>query len=84
MRCLFVLVLLQQLLFLLPTAATAAEIIRCPIGWGGSLKETRIPDSLINDNYCDCPTTGADEPDTGACAGSQESWAGVLRPQADL
>ena len=31
----------------------------------------------INDNYCDCPFTGIDEPDTAACAGSQH-WPGVV------
>ena len=37
---------------------------------------TVIPDHQRNDNYCDCPTTGIDEPDTAACAGSRY-WPGT-------
>ena len=29
----------------------------------------------VNDNYCDCPSTGMDEPHTSACAGSRH-WPG--------
>ena len=31
----------------------------------------------INDNYCDCPYTGIDEPETAACAGSRH-WPGSI------
>ncbi len=49
--------------------------IMCRTGWNGN-SETVIPESWVNDNYCDCPFDGRDEPDTGACSGSL-SWAGV-------
>lgn len=34
-----------------------------------------IPAERVNDDYCDCPSTGADEPGTAACAGSA-LWPG--------
>lgn len=57
--------------------------VECPgVSWSGrgSLEENTfvIPADRINDGYCDCPLTGADEPDTAACAGSS-TWAGVTR-----
>ena len=37
-----------------------------------------IPDDWINDDYCDCPFTGQDEPHTSACSGAQQgAWAGI-------
>jgi len=35
--------------------------------------EIKVPADWINDGYCDCPTSGADEPLTNACAG-MEYW----------
>ncbi|KAL3926756.1 MAG: hypothetical protein SGBAC_013345 [Bacillariaceae sp.] len=38
---------------------------------------TVIPDSWINDGYCDCPFDGKDEPNTAACSGST-AWPGLI------
>jgi len=58
------------------TAVPAAKSLRCLSGWSDSSRE--IPETRINDGYCDCPVDGADEVDTGACSGSVEGgWAGV-------
>lgn len=38
-------------------------------------RSTILPSTAMNDNYCDCPLTGIDEPDTAACAGSRH-WPG--------
>jgi len=50
--------------------------VSCPIGFGraGGLPIV-VPRERINDGYCDCPTTGEDEPLTSACSGI-EYWAG--------
>jgi hypothetical protein len=64
------LILLQLLL----TIFTANASIECPIGYGSTEIQV-ISDDRINDNFCDCPTTGADEPNTNACAGL-EYWPG--------
>lgn len=67
--------------------AVVAETVTCPTGWGGSSSgdgsEDKaewliIPEAFVNDGYCDCPTTGADEPNTDACSG-HENWAGTIR-----
>jgi len=29
-----------------------------------------VPENQMNDDYCDCPLDGADEPNTNACSGS--------------
>ena len=44
-------------------------------GWGADAVVQDIPPARVNDGYCDCPTTGADEPATEACAG-REHWPG--------
>jgi len=69
-------------------AATKTRGIKCPIGFGrttaSSAEEearTTIPDEWIDDGYCDCPTTGEDEPNTSACAGI-EFWSGRTRTTA--
>ena len=49
-----------------------AQKVTC-VAEDGSL--TVIPEDRINDNYCDCPFTGVDEPETAACAGSRH-WPG--------
>lgn len=36
----------------------------------------------VNDDYCDCPWTGADEPNTAACAGSLH-WPGYQTSDDD-
>ena len=64
-----------RLWFLLFLLLTPTRAIRCPTGWGENAQQQTIPDQRINDGYCDCPTTGADEPDTEACAGRQ-FWPG--------
>ncbi|KAL7581221.1 hypothetical protein ACA910_006003 [Epithemia clementina (nom. ined.)] len=48
--------------------------VECP----GETSPKVIPADKINDGYCDCPQTGADEPETAACSGSY-AWGGVLR-----
>ena len=50
--------------------------VECPGDWKGGGRSRVIPAEQINDGYCDCPITGADEPDTSACAGSF-TWSGV-------
>jgi hypothetical protein len=50
----------------------------CPIGWGGSASLQTIQESQIDDGYCDCPTTGEDEPNTEACAG-REHWGSIAK-----
>jgi hypothetical protein len=54
--------------------------VACPVGFGGADPEARrLRPDQINDHYCDCPGSGADEPLTGACAGS-ENWSGSGAP----
>jgi len=55
------------------------RIIRCPIGFGRDDSTTIriVPPHQIDDGYCDCPTTGEDEPNTNACAGI-EYWPGLI------
>jgi hypothetical protein len=37
-----------------------------------------VPAEWMNDNYCDCPMDGIDEPNTSACSGSVVGgWAGI-------
>ena len=54
--------------------------LKCPSGWGSA--EQEVPEDRINDGYCDCPTNGADEPNTEACAG-HEYWPGLKRNDAE-
>lgn len=58
--------LIQSILFLITT--TQSSSLECQTY--PSLKPKQIPQSQINDNYCDCPYTGEDEPNTSACSGS--------------
>lgn len=57
--------------------ASENDVIRCPIGFGRNNNEEPrvIPQGWINDGYCDCPTTGEDEPLTSACSGI-DYWSG--------
>jgi hypothetical protein len=55
---------------------SSSAAVTCPKGWGSSESHT-VPENRINDGYCDCPTTGADEPATEACSG-HASWPGSL------
>jgi len=60
--------------------------VKCRSGWtnnGSSSSSSTsqiqmmpIPESWMNDGYCDCPYDGNDEPNTNACSGSQ-SWPGI-------
>ena len=60
------------LLLLLPVFGD----LECEIGWGSGTH--KIPESKVNDGYCDCPVDGADEPNTDACAGAAAGgWPGV-------
>lgn len=54
--------------------------LQCAGGRSGDVRE--IPQSWINDGYCDCPLDGKDEPDTGACSGSL-SWPGIAAVAVD-
>ena len=59
-------------------AADVDDVVRCPVGFGreeDANKERALPLSQIDDGYCDCPTTGEDEPNTDACSG-HENWPG--------
>lgn len=59
-------------------AADVDDVVRCPVGFGreeDANKERALPLSQIDDGYCDCPTTGEDEPNTDACSGN-ENWPG--------
>ena len=58
------------------SSAQPLSALRCAAGFGRA-EEREIPPNHINDGYCDCPSNGADEPDTEACAGF-EAWAGVV------
>lgn len=51
-----------------------SSVISCATGWNGEVRV--IPTEWINDDYCDCPLDGLDEPGTEACSGS-DSWPGV-------
>ncbi|GKY93357.1 hypothetical protein MPSEU_000303300 [Mayamaea pseudoterrestris] len=53
---------------------TIQAILQCPIGFGSTEMQS-ISDDRINDDFCDCPTNGADEPSTNACAGI-DYWPG--------
>lgn len=58
------------------TGDKASEPIQCATGWKSHDVKVIIPESWINDGYCDCPFDGLDEPDTDACSGSKD-WPGV-------
>ena len=67
--------LVVGLLLVLPlprsvVVAQASAVTSCVTADGR--ENTVVP---VNDNYCDCPSTGMDEPHTAACAGSQH-WPG--------
>lgn len=59
-------------LICLLSSTTALE---CVTEWGGGATTT-IPESKMNDNYCDCIHTGEDETKTNACAGIV-NWSGI-------
>jgi len=58
--------LLQSLIIL--TTINLISSLECQTYPSQKLKQ--IPEQSINDNYCDCPYTGEDEPNTSACSGS--------------
>lgn len=68
----FLVVFLGNLLF------GASDVLECSAGWGRNDPMISIPPDRINDGYCDCPLTGIDETETGACSGS-EQWPGIIR-----
>lgn len=50
--------------------------VSCRVSKDGASVE--IPAEWMNDNYCDCPMDGIDEPNTSACSGSVAGgWAGI-------
>lgn len=55
-----------------------ANTITCVTSWGGKAGSTPIelPPDRINDGYCDCLDTAADEIETDACAGVN-NWDGL-------
>jgi hypothetical protein len=61
------------------TAEPTGGSVECPMDAAFSTTKTTrtIPASRVNDDYCDCPLTGADEPNTSACAGSLD-WPGIV------
>jgi hypothetical protein len=64
------------------TTTDTSTTIQCATGWTNQqVKE--IPQDWIDDGYCDCPFDGADEPNTGACSGSQ-AWPGIVLPSAPV
>lgn len=66
----------QALLAFLTTIASTAYSLECASGYGQKVRV--IPDSWINDGFCDCPLDALDEPGTDACAGAPVGgWAGV-------
>lgn len=70
------------ILLLFGTTGAASESlgeVRCVTAWGGSSgrgSENVVTADRINDGYCDCVETAADEPNTEACAGLS-NWAGL-------
>lgn len=66
----------------LSTLSFASAAVSCQTGWGQSTNVVQIPQARVNDGYCDCPTTGEDEKETGACAGF-ENWAGVANSEKE-
>lgn len=67
-----------HLLFLGLLVSVSSAELSCATGLvDGNKAMTVIPDSWINDGYCDCPFDGKDEPNTEACSGST-SWPGLI------
>jgi len=65
-----------QAALLVVCATTAVRALECSSGFSDNVRV--IPDSYINDGFCDCPLDGLDEPATDACSGSAVGgWAGV-------
>jgi hypothetical protein len=60
------------------TTSTQSEI-RCVTAWGNGDGDHMVllPSDKINDGYCDCLDSGADEPQTSACSGMFQ-WAGLF------
>ena len=54
--------------------SSSSSSIECLSGWTN--QPIVVPPEHINDDYCDCPHDGADEPNTSACSGSV-NWAGI-------
>jgi len=46
-----------------------------------SQPEQRIPISQVNDDYCDCPLDGSDEPGTAACASGNNVLPSVFKTE---
>jgi len=77
--------LLLLLLLHVPCHASAASAVTCRTTWGsGAAYDTLIelPPERVNDGYCDCLDTGADETETDACAGVTH-WDGNTAAGAD-
>lgn len=67
---------LLQIALLASACVTAAHSLKCATGYGQNVRV--IPDSWINDGFCDCPLDALDEPNTDACSGAPVGgWAGL-------
>lgn len=54
----------------------SALALECATGYGENVRV--IPDSWINDGFCDCPLDALDEPNTDACSGAPiGGWPGT-------
>ena len=53
-----------------------ASSLQCATGYGQNVRV--IPDTWINDGFCDCPLDALDEPNTEACSGAPVGgWPGT-------
>ena len=64
------------LLVVVGVTATTTSALECIDPQTGQVI-AKITPQQVNDNYCDCPFTGIDEPGTSACAGSH-FWPGSV------
>ncbi|KAL7485816.1 hypothetical protein ACHAW6_011408 [Cyclotella cf. meneghiniana] len=80
-------ILITLLIHFLTLSTSAPQPIKCASNaWFATSPQSlqTIPADKINDDYCDCPFDGLDEPETGACAGSVDGmWAGLGRVKAE-
>mmetsp|Transcript_21426 Transcript_21426/g.35461 ORF Transcript_21426/g.35461 Transcript_21426/m.35461 type:complete len:810 (-) Transcript_21426:48-2477(-) len=70
---------LLQVLVVSVSLLAVAHSLECRRGYSDGNDDVRvIPDSWINDGFCDCPLDALDEPNTDACAGAPVGgWAGL-------
>lgn len=48
---------------------TLAAALHCHTAAAGGVEVPLLRATQVNDDYCDCPNNGADEPGTAACSG---------------